>query len=165
MNIMDVARLSREIEALIAEYPELADDEQLRADMLEGETSIDDVLTRIVRREREARVFADAIKKEGDELTARMRRYEQRGAAMRALAKRVLEAASLTKKELPIATLSIRNGQPKVIITDESAVPDAYCRIVKTPDKTRIKEAIAAGEAVPGAVLSNGEPTLTVRCK
>jgi len=114
MTLIDIARLSREIEALIAEYPELADDEQLRADMLEGETSIDDVLARIVRREREARVFVDAIKKEGDELTARMRRYEQRGAAMRALAKRVLEAASLTKKELPIATLSIRNGQPKV---------------------------------------------------
>jgi len=165
MTLIDIARLSREIEALIAEYPELADDEQLRADMLEGETSIDDVLTRIVRREREAQAFAGGIKSEMDDLASRLVRYERRGQAMRALAKRVLEAASLTKKELPIATLSIRNGQPKVIITDESAVPDAYCKVTRTPDKTRIKEAIAAGEAVPGAVLSNGEPTLTVRCK
>ncbi len=40
MTLIDIARLSREIEAIIAEYPELADDEQLRADMLEGERAL-----------------------------------------------------------------------------------------------------------------------------
>lgn len=165
MNVMDVARLSREIEALIAEYPELADDEQLRADMLEGETSIDDVLTRIVRREREAQAFAGGIKSEMDDLASRLVRYERRGQAMRDLAMRVLSAADLSKKELPIATLSVRAGQPKVVVIDEDAIPDSYFRFSRSPDKTRIKDAIKAGEPVPGAVLSNGEPSLSLRVK
>ena len=67
--------------------------------------------------------------------------------------------------ELPEATLSIRVGMPKVVVTDEAVLPDTLCRIKREPDKTKIKESLLAGNAVEGAVLSNAEHTLTIRTK
>ena len=51
---VEIAMLEQAIDALFAEYPELAEDSALRADVLEGETNLDDVLSRILEREREA---------------------------------------------------------------------------------------------------------------
>jgi hypothetical protein len=49
-----------------------------------------------------------------------------------------------------------------VQITDEDAIPDAYCRIKREPSKTLIKEALLDGEEVPGAVLDNGGETIRI---
>jgi hypothetical protein len=51
---------------------------------------------------------------------------------------------------------------PKVIVTDEAVLPDNCVRIVREPNRTAIKEHLARGEPVPGAELSNAEPSLAV---
>lgn len=165
MNPLDVARLEREVALLIADYPELADDEDLRRDVIEGETDAFSVLTRIVRKHREAKAFGEAIKAERQALADRQERYGRRAMHLATLAARIMNAAGLTKAELPIATLSIRAGVPSVVITDEAAIPDDFCALVRTPSKTAIKDALTNGQTVPGAMLSNGAPSIAIRVK
>jgi hypothetical protein len=50
--MFNVDQLRHEIEALVRDYPDLAEDDVLRADMLDGETEITGVLTALVKAER-----------------------------------------------------------------------------------------------------------------
>ena len=63
-----------------------------------------------------------------------------------------------------IHTAHVRAGSASVIVTDETLIPAEYMRQPPpAPDKAAIARALKAGEAVPGAVLRNGEPGLTIR--
>lgn len=163
MNALDATRVTLEIERLLAEYPELAEDEALRADMIEGSTDAFAVLDRIIATMREATATVAAIKIQADALWSRAERFERREKAMRALAQRIMEAANIRKAERPEATLSIRAVAPSLVITDESALPDWAWRVRREPDKATIKDRVKAGEFVPGAEMSNGGATLSVR--
>lgn len=159
----DVANLAAEIDGLFAAYPELAEDEQLRADMLEGETNLHAVLERLLGVEREANSLAAAVANRIADLQSRKARAERRKEAMRGLMLRLLKAADLQKAPLTEATISVTKGRDSVEITDEAAVPARFLKVVKTPDKTAIGEALKAGKTVKGAALKTGEPTLSVR--
>ena len=159
----DVTVLEREFADLVAAYPELAEDEELRADTIEGETDAYRVLGKIVAIERDANSMALAIGERTKELAARKERYTRRKDAMRALLLRLMKAADLNKVSLPEATVSVSKGRAGVEIVDESLLPDNVVKLKREPDKTAIKAALDAGEDVPGAVLREGQPTLTVR--
>ncbi|UYT54129.1 siphovirus Gp157 family protein [Brucella sp. MAB-22] len=159
----DVTVLEREFADLVAAYPELAEDEELRADTIEGETDAYRVLGKIVAIERDANSMMLAIGERAKELAARKERYARRKDAMRALLLRLLKAADLTKVSLPEATVSIGKGRAGVEIVDESLLPDNVVKLKREPDKTAIKAALDAGEDVPGAVLQEGQPSVTVR--
>ncbi|MBX5010869.1 hypothetical protein HJB67_12980 [Rhizobium lentis] len=158
-----VANLEAEIDALLAAFPDLQEDETLRADMLEGETNLGAVLTRLLGHEREAASMVTAIKKRADELDARKKRQERRQAAMRALMMRLMKAANLPKVPLTEATVSITKGRDSVEVLDEAALPARFLKVVKSPDKTLIKAALDAGKKVKGAAIKTGDDTLTVR--
>jgi hypothetical protein len=82
---------------------------------------------------------------------------------MRALAFNIMQDADIKKLELTQRTLSIRLGTPKVIITDEAALPDRLCRIKREPDKLLIRKHLESGAVgLVGATLSNAEPVLMV---
>jgi hypothetical protein len=98
-------------------------------------------------------------------LKARCDRFDRRSDVMRALMFKLLQEAGVRKVELPIATLSIRVGQQKVVITDEAELPDELVRIKREPDRVKIKQYIESGMEVPGATLSNREESLTIRVK
>lgn len=159
----DVTVLEREFADLIAAFPELAEDEDLRADMLEGNTSLHDVLSRIVAIERDANSMVLAIGERAKELAVRKDRYARRKDAMRALLLRLLKAADLSKVSLPEATISIGKGRAGVEIIDEALLPDNVVKLKREPDKTAIKAALDAGQEVPGAALKVGNETITVR--
>ena len=83
---------------------------------------------------------------------------------MRKLAFDIMQEHNIKKLELTQATLSIRLGQPKVVITDETKLPDRLCRIKREPDKLLIRQHLESGAvALEGASLSNAEPVLNVR--
>lgn len=44
----------------------------------------------------------------------------------------------------------------RVVIADETVLPDDFFKISKSPDKTRIKDALKAGESVEGCSLERG---------
>jgi hypothetical protein len=154
-----------QIDNLLAAYPALAEDEILRADMIEGATDAFDLLAKLVACIEETDVLLDGIAARLAEFKERVTRLENRKHGLRSLIFKLMEAADLKKAELPTATLSIRAGAPKVIITDEAALPDLLCRLKREPDKARIKEMLSDGHEVRGAALSNSEPSLSIRVK
>jgi len=88
--------------------------------------------------------------------------FERREQALRTLIFTIMTTANLRKAELPEATVSVRNGTPKVVIVNEKEIPDEFMRIKKEPDKQRLRAALSAHENVAGAALSNAEPTLAI---
>lgn len=165
MNPQLVQRLTREITDLIAAFPELAEDETLRADVLEGETDINGILAKLVQEREAAYAMAEGVKIPVEDLRQRKARLERRGEGYDAAIRRVMDAAGLPKVTLPNATLSITNAAPSITVADESALPDQFWRTKREIDKTAINAAAKAGEEIPGVVVSNGGTRLTVRVK
>ena len=58
-------------------------------------------------------------------------------------------------------------GDKQYKLTNQDAIPDDYKakRISFTIDKDTIRSRIDNGESIPGAHLSNAEPSLTIRRK
>lgn len=54
-------------------------------------------------------------------------------------------------------TVKVRKCPASVEILDEGDIPEAYWKVTRSLDKTAIKEAIKAGEYVPGAALVQRE--------
>jgi hypothetical protein len=166
---LDPTFVRTQIEHLRITHPGIWEDgdEQLLLDSLEGETDFHRFLAAVVRRMRASEGLAAGAAAEVEELAApgkaRQQRFEQRSEAMRALAFRLMNHAEVRKVELPLATLTIKAGVPKVIITDEAALPEDCIRIKREPNRVLIKELISQGVPIRGAELSNAEPTLAVR--
>lgn len=159
----DVALLERELAALLAAYPDLIDDEDLRRDTIEGETSAFAVLGRLVDAAQEAKSISAAIKFRTDELSARRSRFDRRQEALRLLILKLMKAGQIDKAKLPEATVSIGKKAGSVEIIDATALPKAYLRVVSEPNKALIKIALDAGKKVRGAKMSDPGETLTVR--
>lgn len=162
---LDPTFVRREIDALAVTHPDVWEDDDLRALALESETGFREFLTKVLRRILETNLLID--KNDIDlaalaDLKKRQQRFAKRVEGLRSLALQVMLHANEQKVELPRATLSVSNGVPKVIFTDEAALPDNVVEIVRKPLRTEIKKLIEEGVTVPGAELSNGEPTLRI---
>lgn len=154
-----------QISNLLLLHPELEEDKEFLADMIEGATDAHELLSILVRQIGETKAISDGTKGYVQELCERGRRLDRRVEGFRSLIHKIMETAQIPKIELAEATISIRNGTPKVMLTDEAALPDDCVKVVRNPDKTKIKEKLIAGETVPGACLSNSEPGLTIRTR
>ena len=151
---------------LLTEDPSIADDERLLQDCLEGESgNAMDVIDNMVRAALHAESMAEAAKARADELTERSRRYANRKNMLRITILQAMEALDLRRRERPDFTVSIATGQQSVKITDAKLLPDRCVAIERTPIKSLISPVLEAGEEVPGAVLSNASPILTIRTK
>ena len=150
---------------LLAEDPDIESDERLYADMLEGQSEGDpfDVLDRVIRAAIHAGSMADAAKRRADEISARAARYARRRDNLRAAAFAALDALGIRKHERPDFVASVRAGTASVQITDETKLAQEYVRWSMAPDKAAIAAALKAGEAVDGAELSNGMPSLAIK--
>lgn len=162
---LDAAAVGRHIDALLITYPELVEDEALRADMIEGETDLARVVSRALDHRQEAETMAEAIKSRETDLGERRGRYERRSEAMKSLIKSLMITAGQDKLTLPEATISLTKARETVSIIDIDALPQGTFTTVRQPDKKAIKSSIDAGADVPGAALVVGEPGLTVRTK
>lgn len=162
---INVDAVKAQINNLIVANPALADDEILRADMIEGETDVPEFLAMLLEHIGETAMMMKGVESWLNDLRARMARLEHRHDALRDMVKTTLESAHLKSFVLPLATLTLKNGVPKVVITDENALPDDCVVIDRRPNKTAIRGLIENGMEVPGAMLSNAEPYLQIRTK
>lgn len=155
--------LRSQIELLRHSNPEIWDgDDRMLADMLEGETDLFEFLTALVQEKDEAEAFAETCNILISQYRKRKERLEHRVKRLRELMRSVLQDSGLKNYRLATTTLSVRPGPRKVIVTNESELPDQYFRVQRTPDLTAIKEHIDQGIAVPGATLSNAESVLSM---
>jgi len=164
---LDPTFVRAQIELLRHTHPGIWDegDEKLLADMLEAETGLNEFLTKLVRQMNNAKAMGTGLDAELVDTRDRRDRYWDRYHGMRELAHKLMAQAGVRKVELLKATLSIRAGTPHVIVTDETRLPQHCVRIKREPDRIAIKAALANGEPVPGAEMSNAEPVLNVRDK
>ncbi len=168
MSPFDTNVVRQQITALLLQYPELQEDDQLRADMIEGETDMHEFMRMLERIRHDACAMAGGVATTIAELVLRQERFERREEAVRKLMFKVMDAANQKKLELPEATISIVNGQPKLIEEmefDRNRLPDYMCQIKREPDRKAIKAAIKTGQTVPGFTLSNAEPHIMIRTR
>jgi len=158
----EIEELKAQIRNLLLMYPELADDEDLRTDTVEGATDLKEIIEHLLNREKDAEVLVEGIGKRVSDLVGRRNKLKDRQQSIRAVILSLLHVVDLRKLELPEATISVIRTGPSVQIVDEGLVPDTLCRFKREVSKTAIKEALLAGEEVPGAVLTNGNVTLRI---
>jgi len=159
---IDVKNLLQQLDAMLLEYSELKDDEQLRNDMFEGSTDIKQVIDRIVSSEAYDSQMIEGIDQHIDQLKKRKERLKYRTEIKRKMIQRVMEIGRLRKLEVASGTVTISRSTASVIITDESLIDDKYWRIKKEINKTEIKNDMRDGITVNGAFLSNGDETVRI---
>jgi hypothetical protein len=72
--------------------------------------------------------------------------------------------AAIAESKHHVATLR-QNGAKSAEITDEKALPDDCWRMKREPDKALIKERLAKGDKIKGAVLVTAPPSLVIISK
>lgn len=151
---------------LIEDDADLGRDEDALSELLgPKEGDVKDVFARVVRAARHAKVMADGAGELIEEMQGRKTRYQRRNEALRGTAFAIMQVMEWQKQEFPDLTVSIRLGQPSVIITDEEAIPDIYTRVERKIDRATILSALKSGLSVEGAELSNSAATLNIRAK
>jgi hypothetical protein len=144
--------------ALISKYPDLWDSDLdiallIGSEAPEGKDALDAITASVANCEDAAK----ASRQRAQQLLERAQRLEAGAESLRAALPELLDLLHIRKIDTPSGQLSLREAQPKVIITDPSSLPEQYVRtaIIRTPDKPSIRNALKAGEDVPGATLGN----------
>ena len=152
-----------EIGRLIDAYPDLAADEILRADMIDGETDAVKIIETALAERLDAVAIAEAIKARETDLAARRERFERKAEAMRSLISSIMKAAKQSRMQLAEATISVTRPSVSVGIADVDELPQGFFRTVRQADKAAIRRAIENGETVPGAFLVTGSEGLRIQ--
>lgn len=161
-----VSVLAQLKEWLLSSDPEIADDETLLFDTLDGEGgNAMDVIRAVIRAHLEAKQNAEAADIRIANLRDRRDRLRRKAEAFREAARGAMDALELTRIPDPEFTAAIGHAQASVVVTDEGLLPDHCVRIKREPDKSAIARMLKAGTQVPGAMLSNGTPTLVIRTR
>lgn len=161
-NIQREAEIAKALVETIATV--IGDDEDARHDAVQGETGLLDVISAAVLRIGELQSFEVALDERVKALSARKRRLGEQADLLRAAIHNAMGAAELHKIELPIATISLRPIAASVSVADEADIPSDYWKPQPPKlDKAALLKALKAGETIPGASLSNGGETISIR--
>lgn len=141
-----------------------SDDEQLVADMIQGETSIHELLAKVVEQITTDGGLVKGIDETVKRLKERQDRIEKRIGWFRTAAATAMEVAAIKKLEAPAGTITLKAVPPSVVITDEAAIPSAFWKVPEPRlDKKAVLDALKDNVAVPGAELGNGGQTIQIR--
>ena len=159
----DLDWLARLREQLLAIEPDMATDETLFTDTLDGQTDVLDQLRAIIRHGIDAELFADALDRHMKILQQRRSRFEARGDACRSAVRDAMETLELKSLLAPDFTVSIVPGRPRVVVSDMALLPERYVRTKSEPNLLAIAAALKEGAEIPGASFGNTAPIITVR--
>lgn len=162
---LDYQAVQQVIQKLLADYPELAEDEELLKDMIDGESDFTKVIERLVAEYAEASDFASVIKEREKALTERRGRYEAKADAMKALMLQLMQQSQQTKVTLYEATVSVLKPRASVRVDDVNVLTQPYFKLERSADKKRIREDLENGLTVEGASLEYGEAGLSIRTR
>jgi hypothetical protein len=104
---------------------------------------------------------AAAIKEAEAQMAARRKALENRASRIRDWVLANMMVAGIQKIECPYFKLSVRDNPAAVEVYEPGLIPAEFMRQPEpppaTPDKTAIKEALKAGQEVPGCKLTVGK--------
>ncbi len=149
---------------IIAQYADiLGDDDQARADTIEGETSLVEAIGNAVARIAEIDALEIGINQIIQHAQMRLKRLQAQRDLLRTSIGTALEVAELPKLETALGTVALKKVPPKVEIIDEQKIPDRFWkRADPSLNKKAIADALKAKEDVPGAVMGNGSLTIAI---
>lgn len=159
--------LFRESEAakvLLAQIADIiGDDEEAKADAVEGETNLLEAIDLAVQQLVDDMATIKGLNDYIEKLTNRKERLQDRVAHFRTALAAAMEQAGRKKIDHPAVTLSLRAVAPSATVTDEAAIPSKFWKPAEPKlDKKAVLAALKAKEDVPGALLSNGGQTLAL---
>jgi len=99
-------------------------------------------------------------------MQARLSRFKDRFERKRELASWAMASAEIAKIQTEDFTLSLRQGPPRLEVTDQDKVPAEYL-IEQAPkvDRSGPISALKCGDVIPGTVLVEGQMHVAVRVR
>lgn len=147
-----------------ADADKLADmdlDEQTLSDTLESLSGdLESKATNTAMLVRNIEASAAAIKEAEAAMAARRKALENRASRIKDYLLANMMVAGVQKIECPYFKLAVRENPPAVEVYELGLIPAEFMRQPEPPppavDKTAIKEALKAGQDVPGCKLTRG---------
>lgn len=155
-----------EITGAMIQFESMLDDPEIdEARMLEAIDVMDMALkekaTGIVMVVQNLEATATAMKDAEQRMADRRRVIENRVKSIKTYVLLNMQAAGINKIECPEFKISVRNNPPKIVITDEAAIPLAYLRQPEPPapmpDKKAILADIKQGVVIDGCHMEIGQ--------
>lgn len=151
------------IKQSMAEHHEALDDPEIMLILAEGETSLFSLMDRLLEFDLVDDALAAALKQCRDTLSARLHRIEERRRSRRTIIEQALLLLECKSLERPTATITLSDRAPQLVVEEEAQIPAKFFDLKPVLNRRLTKEALLAGEEVPGARLSSGCLTLTMR--
>lgn len=154
-HLYEIARNKAELERLM-EYGDL--DPQAIIDTLEAvEGELNEKAVNVAKVARNIDAAAAAVRQAGKDMLDRAARMEKRAESIWQYLLMNMLFSGITKIECPQFVIAVKHNPPAVVIDDEKFIPAEYLTQpappAPRPDKAKIRDAIKAGEDVPGARL------------
>lgn len=158
---------------LTSQYAELArlaqdaidaEDIKAYADTMEGlEGAIGDKMDGCASVFRQLELTESAIKAEEERLAKRRKTIANNRERLRLYMLSCMEAAGITESKGTRFTCKIAANPPRLIVDDETLLPERFIRVKREPDKAAIKLYLSTGGELPGAVHSEQSTSLRIR--
>jgi len=159
-KLMRETRAAKILRGLLVE---LTNDPEALADTIEGETNLRDSIHGVLREIGEDEILIDGIAVAIQALQQRKERCEYRIEKRREAILLAMEAGEVPKITYPEATLSVGLAGNKLIVTDETKIPDIFFEEQpKKLNKAMLRAALDI-QRIEGASLSNGGKRLILR--
>ena len=129
----------------------------------ESETNLLETLDWLLEADVNDEGLIEGLKRAKDTLSLRLARIDERRTLRRAVIEQALMMLELKRLERPVATLTLANRSPTLLVEHEAEVPARFFELRPVLNKRLLKEALEAGEEIAGASLTSGALTLTVR--
>jgi dsDNA-specific endonuclease/ATPase MutS2 len=124
-------------------------------DELEGE--LIEKADNIVRYIRNLSAEAEALKAEEAALYKKRRAVENKAERLKAYLAAQMTLCGLRELRAGLFKLRLQPTPPAISIVDEAAIPEQYRKVKVEIDKLAIRDALKAGEEVPGIEVQRGE--------
>lgn len=166
-DFIDPSHEAQAVKALRESIAALNQDDELLADTIEGETGFFEVIDKLLDRILEADAMAEGVAVVAAKLAERKARAETNAKRDRALIEQAMTIAGLDRITRPGATFTIAQRPPSLVVTEESEIPPRFWKPGEPKlDRKALADALRdGGSPIPGAMLSNGAPSLTIRIK
>ncbi len=165
---LTVRAIGRELNEAVKLRQMLAetDDPQLILDTIEGETNLAEACVAVLEDCNEDEIMIAGLDAHIKQMQTRKGRIEKSVETRRNIILMAMEKAGLGTIKSPLGTMSASATPKQAIINDEALIPSKYWKANDPSlDRKMLAKDLKAGEKIPGASLSNGGITLTVRVK
>lgn len=148
---------------LIAQFPELGDDEQALIDTLDGLSDLDEQIVTALRLAIEREAMAEGLAGLIKQMADRKARLAIGAENIRSAVLSTMVEAGRSKIMSADMTITVTPGRPGVTVIDDASLPSDMVVVTRRADMKAINAAVKVGRVIPGTAPKNPRPYLTVR--